>query len=92
MSKQQLTAEQQEQINLLAELEVLKRENTMLKTKTSTIGGLKISAKGALSVYGMGRFPTTLYKSQWIQLLDRKEELLAFINANDLSLVSKVKE
>ena len=49
----------------------------------------KVSQKGAVSAYGMGRFPTTLYKEQWEKLLKQKEELLAFIQANDSQLVTK---
>lgn len=45
-------------------------------------GGFKIGDKGSVSVYGMGRFPTTLYRSQWLQLFDRIDELKAFIEVN----------
>ena len=52
---------------------------------------LKVSEKGAVSVYGMGRFPVTLYKEQWLRLLDMSEEIRAFIAANDAQLKSKEK-
>ena len=62
-----------------AELERLRAENAALK-KTSSRGlSLKVSEKGALSVYGLGRFPVTLYKEQWNKLLDMTEDLRAFI-------------
>jgi hypothetical protein len=56
---------------LKAEIERLKAENEGLKNKKSTEGSLsmKVSEKGALSIYGMGRFPVTLYKEQWLKLL-----------------------
>ena len=72
-----------------AELERLRAENSALK-KTSARGlSLKVSEKGALSVYGLGRFPVTLYKEQWSKLLDMAEDIRAFIQANDSALKSK---
>ena len=50
---------------------------------------LKVSEKGALSVYGLGRFPVTLYKEQWIRLLDYAEEMRSFIRDNDQLLKGK---
>ena len=71
------------------ELERLRAENAALK-KTSSRGlSLKVSEKGALSVYGMGRFPVTLYKEQWIKLLEISEDILAFIKANESRLKTK---
>ena len=60
-----------------AELERLRAENAQLKSK-KTAGELtfKISEKGGLSVYGLGRFPVTLYKEQWRKLLGKAEERL----------------
>ena len=49
----------------------------------------QVSEKGALSVYGMGRFPVTLYKEQWLKLLSMADEIKAFIEANNESLKSK---
>lgn len=78
--------------NLRAELERLKQENEKLKkagggrSKEMTF---KVSAKGAVSVYGMGRFPVTLYKEQWRKLLDRKDDLLSFIEENEDQLKTK---
>jgi hypothetical protein len=66
------------------ELERLRAENEKLKTaskKTKDIS-FKVSQKGALSVYGMGRFPVTLYREQWERLLAQKEEILQFIEDN----------
>ena len=72
------------------ELEKLRAENEALK-KTSARGlSLKVSEKGGLSVYGLGRFPVTLYKEQWLKLLDLAGDIRAFINANGDKL--KVKE
>jgi len=50
---------------------------------------LKVSEKGALSVYGLGRFPVTLYKEQWIRLLDYTAEIKSFLKDNDLLLKAK---
>ena len=47
---------------------------------------MKVSEKGALSVYGMGRFPVTLYKEQWLKLLDMSGEIRAFIAENEARL------
>ncbi len=71
------------------ELEKLRAENAALK-KTSAKGlSMKISEKGALSIYGLGRFPVTLYKEQWKKLLGFKDEIVAFLEANDAQLKSK---
>ena len=75
--------------DIKAELEKLRAENAALK-KTSARGlSLKVSEKGALSVYGLGRFPVTLYKEQWAKLLDLAEDIRAFLKANDAQLKSK---
>ncbi len=75
--------------DMQAELERLRAENQALK-KTSAKGlSLKVSEKGALSVYGLGRFPVTLYKEQWGRLLDMTDEIRNFIKANDTALKSK---
>jgi hypothetical protein len=76
---------------LKAELERLRRENAALKKGAVSGLRLKVSEKGAVSVYGMGRFPVTLYKEQWLRLLDMSEEIRAFIAANDAQLKSKEK-
>ena len=70
--------------DMKAELERLRAENEALKSKKSASGTLsmKVSEKGALSVYGMGRFPVTLYKEQWLKLLGIAEDLKKFIAEN----------
>jgi hypothetical protein len=50
---------------------------------------LKVSEKGAVSVYGMGHFPVTLYKEQWLKLLDMSDDIRAFITANETQLKEK---
>jgi len=72
-----------------AELQRLRAENQALKKATSRGLSLKVSEKGGLSVYGLGRFPVTLYKEQWKKLLDSVEEIRAFLQANDSQLKSK---
>ena len=69
------------------ELERLRRENAILKQRTALT--MKIGQKGGLSVYGMGRFPVTLYKSQWEKLLDNAEEVRSFIKAHEADLAVK---
>ena len=72
-----------------AELDRLRNENAALKKGTSTGIRLKVSEKGAVSVYGMGRFPVTLYKEQWLKLLDMSDDIRAFITANEAQLKAK---
>ena len=72
-----------------AELDRLRNENAALKKGTSTGIRLKVSEKGAVSVYGMGRFPVTLYKEQWLKLLDMSDDIRAFIAANEAHLKAK---
>ena len=72
-----------------AELERLRSENAALKKGASPDTRMKVSDKGAVSVYGMGRFPVTLYKEQWLRLLDIADEIRAFIAANEEKLKSK---
>ena len=72
-----------------AELDRLRNENAALKKGTSTGIRLKVSEKGAASVYGMGRFPVTLYKEQWLKLLDMSDDIRAFIGANEAQLKAK---
>jgi len=76
---------------LKAELERLRQENAALKKGTTSGLRLKVSEKGAVSVYGMGKFPVTLYKEQWLRLLDIADEIRAFIAANNAQLKSKDK-
>lgn len=76
--------------DLKAEIERLKAENEALKTgpKRGALS-LRISEKGALSVYGLGRFPVTLYKEQWIKLLGIADEIKSFIEENNSRLKAK---
>lgn len=74
------------------ELAKLKAENEALKAqKQAQPRGLtmKVSEKGALSIYGLGRFPITLYRGQWERLLAKVEEIKAFIEANAGQLKTK---
>jgi hypothetical protein len=75
---------------LKGELERLRKENEALKKGASSGTRMKISEKGALSIYGMGRFPVTLYKEQWLKLLGMSDDIRAFIVANEAQLKAKV--
>ena len=70
----------------------MRAENEKLKSAgaagTKAIS-MKVSEKGGLSLYGLGRFPVTLYKEQWVRLLDKSDEIRAFMTANDGTLKSK---
>jgi hypothetical protein len=72
-----------------AELERLKAENAALKARATRGVSIKVSEKGGVSVYGLGRFPVTLYKEQWTKLLDMADELRAFIREHDAELKAK---
>ncbi|MCU1232062.1 MAG: hypothetical protein JWP63_29 [Candidatus Solibacter sp.] len=72
-----------------AEIERLRAENETLKKPVRGQFGLKVSEKGALSVYGMGRFPVTLYREQWEKLLAMSDQIREFIEANDDKLKKK---
>ena len=72
-----------------AELERLRAENDRLKRTQSRGISLKVSEKGGVSVYGMGRFPVTLYKEQWTKLLDMAEDIRAFIRDHESELKAK---
>jgi hypothetical protein len=72
-----------------AELERLRAENQALKAGAAKGLSLRVSEKGAVSVYGLGRFPVTLYKEQWNKLLDMADDIRAFIKANDSKLKTK---
>lgn len=76
--------------DLKAEIERLKAENANLKKKPAAgVLSMKVSEKGALSIYGMGRFPVTLYKEQWTKLLGIADEIKQFITDNNDRLKTK---
>ncbi len=77
------------ELEMKAELEKLRAENATLKKKETVGLSLKVSEKGAVSLYGMGRFPVTLYKEQWLRILASAELIEAFITENDSKLKSK---
>ena len=71
------------------ELERLHAENETLKKRSGKGLSLKVSQKGGVSVYGLGRFPVTLYKEQWKKLLDMTDDIRAFIQENEAQLKTK---
>jgi hypothetical protein len=80
------------QENQESEIERLRRENEVLRKQMGRAAGgvtMKVSEKGGVSVYGLGRFPVTLYKEQWKKLLDAADEIRTFIQENEGKLKSK---
>jgi hypothetical protein len=77
--------------DLRARVERLEEENRELKAAQSRRGALtlKVSEKGAVSVYGLGRFPVTLYKEQWVKLLGLADEIREFIAQNESRLKAR---
>ena len=75
--------------DLKIELERLKAENERLKNQRGRSVTLKVSEKGGVSVYGLGRFPVTLYKEQWSKVLAMADEIRAFIKDHDAELKAK---
>ncbi len=75
--------------DLKAELERLKAENEALKKRNSKGISIKVSEKGGVSIYGLGRFPVTLYKEQWHRLLDMADDIRNFIRDNEDKLKAK---
>lgn len=71
------------------ELERLRAENAALKARGTRGVSLKVSEKGGVSVYGLGRFPVTLYKEQWTKLLDLADDIRGFIAEHDAELKAK---
>ncbi len=76
---------------LQAELERLRAENAALKNRATKGVTLKVSEKGGVSVYGLGRFPVTLYKEQWERLLDMADDIRMFIAEHGTELKTKEK-
>jgi hypothetical protein len=75
--------------DLKAELDRLRNENDALRKGAASHVRMKVSDKGAVSIYGMGRFPVTLYKEQWLKLLDMSDDIRAFIAENEAQLKTK---
>jgi hypothetical protein len=78
--------------DLKTEIERLRAENEALKRSSSKGLSLRVSEKGAVSVYGLGRFPVTLYKEQWLRLLDMTDDIQSFIKQNEAQLKSKAQQ
>lgn len=75
--------------DLRAELDRLRAENEALKTTKQRGLSLKVSEKGGVSLYGVGRFPVTLYKEQWLRILEMADGIRTFIQENDRLLKTK---
>jgi hypothetical protein len=73
--------------------ELKARLEELEKKKTGQRSGaleFRVGEKGGVSVYGLGRFPVTLYYEQWVRLLDRAQDLRTFLEENKSKL--KLKE
>lgn len=81
-------AAQTEHEAIQAELQALRQENAKLKGNQG-IGSIRVTEKGGLSVYGLGRFPVTLYKSQWLKLISMCDAIRTFIEVNNDKLTEK---
>jgi hypothetical protein len=75
--------------DIQAELARLRAENDALKQKRNTSVSMKVSEKGGVSVYGLGRFPVTLYQEQWTKLLAMADDIKTFIEENRSQLKTK---
>jgi hypothetical protein len=75
--------------DIQAELARLRAENEALKNRRTGSVSMKVSEKGAVSVYGLGRFPVTLYQEQWTKLLGIADDIKAFIEENRSKLKVK---
>ena len=81
--------ERMNEAEMQAELARLRAENDKLKNKNPGGLSLKVSEKGGVSLYGLGRFPVTLYKEQWMRLLTGAKEIETFIRENEAKLKTK---
>ena len=75
--------------DLKAEMARLRQENERLKAERGRGMRFRVSEKGGVSVYGLGRFPVTLYKEQWTRLLAAADDIRAFISENEARLKVK---
>jgi hypothetical protein len=78
-----------ENSEVMQELERLRAENDRLKSKASKEISFKVGEKGGMSLYGLGRFPVTLYKEQWERLLDASPQIREFLRDNDSRLKAR---
>ena len=72
-----------------AELERLRAENEGLKARKAKETRLQVSQKGAVSLYGIRRFPITFYADEWDTVLGMADEIRAFIAQNETELKRK---
>jgi hypothetical protein len=74
--------------------ELKARVEELEKSQARKRGSLefRVSEKGGMSVYGLGRFPVTLYYEQWIRLLEQTEQIREFLEANKASMKLKNSE
>lgn len=78
----------------MSTMEAMEAEIATLKAKLAVANkprklSLKVSEKGAVSLYGMGKFPVTLYAGQWERVISAADEITAFMEANRALLATK---
>lgn len=83
---------QEQMLEVIAKLKAENHRLSHATVKTEDNVSFRVSAKGAVSVYSLGRFPVTLYKEQWLKLLAKADALRKFIDDNDEVLSTKVRE
>ena len=71
------------------ELEQLRKQKAIHESQAKKGISFKVSEKGGVSVYGLGRFPVTLYREQWEKLLGMSDQIRDFIRQNDTLLKKK---
>lgn len=81
----------EDQQAMQAELERLRAENEALRKRPQASTALKVSEKGAVSLYGIRRFPVTFYADEWQRILGMGDEIRAFIEKNRAALKPKTK-
>ncbi len=82
-TREQIAAKQ---AALEAELAALRGENAKLRSQENSVFRMKVTEKGGVSVYGLGKFPTTLYPGQWDIVFGHQDDIKAFMLANKTQL------
>lgn len=76
---------------IMAENAAIKQKLAEAEAKLSSVNpvSFKVTEKGAVSLYGLGRFPVTLYQSQWDRVFSETENLKKFMEENKDKIAAK---